>query len=597
MGSDPGTRDAITSPGELTLQHHSSRQRCSDCHINADFNLITDAGNDQTDSLHGQLESHAIQDSQKCIKCHNLGESPLNPHAMSQNELTSLTKQSRADRHVNSAPWLVTVANNSGRSPMHADKLACSLCHKEHRGRFSDLQQFSDGQCQVCHTKQFHSFVSGHPEYEDFPYSQRTRIHFDHSTHYGTHFANFKRVMPDGIAPATCRSCHVSNSTRQMMTLVSYETACGSCHTRQMQGPYTDIAFFALPELDIREQPVGEWPEPPSGHSMTGLEDLPPFMTVLLSTQSQWQEGMHILERAEDDAAAQRGYQKLAIATKLLTGDLIENGESALRRRLRAAVGDYGSEQVVDRLTLSTSPLINILRNSAGVWFPNLSDEWNSLDGNSPPDRQTTSIDQQLTSVMDANWHVGTNPSVIRYRPSRHAEATPKEMLDALVQISGIQEEPDTRTSIGALRGLYRQMTHPRGAFRCIKCHSIDQTPDETLIVNWQALKPDTKQRRLVRFSHAPHITLLNHKKATIHDQDCRTCHILEELEQRNQKFFHRQYETLTHPASANVDRTERTCSGFGPITKSVCVECHTQQLAGNSCLKCHNYHASDPPH
>ena len=31
--------------------------------------------------------------------------------------------------------------------------------------------------------------------------------------------------------------------------------------------------------------------------------------------------------------------------------------------------------------------------------------------------------------------------------------------------------------------------------------------------------------------------------------------------------------------------------SNFMPISKSTCIECHTSQNAGDSCLTCHNYH------
>ncbi|MFP6765212.1 MAG: hypothetical protein VB858_16405, partial [Planctomycetaceae bacterium] len=214
-GSDSASRDAFISPGELTLQHHSSRQRCSDCHTNAELTLK------RMDTAEG-LPDIAIQDSLKCLACHDLGDTPFNPHALPIPELASLTDAAQDGGNTASTPWLISLARRFGTSPMQTGELACSRCHKEHRGRVSDLTQLADEQCQICHTHTFHSFASGHPEFDGFPYSRRTRIHFDHTTHYGTHFANFKRVMPHGERPANCGSCHTPDSDRRMMPVVGF---------------------------------------------------------------------------------------------------------------------------------------------------------------------------------------------------------------------------------------------------------------------------------------------------------------------------------------------------------------------------------------
>ena len=36
------------------------------------------------------------------------------------------------------------------------------------------------------------------------------------------------------------------------------------------------------------------------------------------------------------------------------------------------------------------------------------------------------------------------------------------------------------------------------------------------------------------------------------------------------------------------------TKSGFYPIQKDQCTNCHQNSLAGGECLKCHNYHADE---
>lgn len=595
FGADPASRNGFTSPGELTLQHHSSRQRCSDCHTHAELSIDGMTG---ADSVAGTASTPvAIQDSRKCVQCHELGETPLNPHSLSSDELTDLTVHAQMHPSSGAAPWIVKVAGRFG-SPMQSDQLACSLCHKEHRGRFFDLTRLADEQCQICHTNQFHSFSSGHPDFDEFPYSRRPRIHFDHATHYGIHFANFERIMPDGVAPDSCRDCHQPDSAGQMMPVLGFDEACASCHADQMQGPFSDIAFFAVPELDIRDQPVGEWPGASADLKLTSPFNLPAFMRILLSTQAEWQEGLQILQDADDDAAGQRGHQKLAIATKTVMGDLVVNGESALRNRFLKALGGDGHERTAGGLAKATAPMIETLRNGTRQWFPNLSAEWESLRGDSPPGRVEVNVSGGLSSVLQQGWHIDGSQSTVRFRPLRHAESVPRELIDFLAEIPGIEKEPDGQTSMDALRSLFHELTDPRGSFRCTKCHSIDRTADGGLIVNWKALNSESAARDFVAFSHAPHDALLHRTGSPTEadDKDCRTCHLLEDITSRQQIFIHAQYENLLG-GTVNTDSTSPSCSGFRPTSKTVCAECHVRDRAGDSCVKCHNYHVGPSIH
>jgi hypothetical protein len=598
FGSDPDVRNELVSPGELTLQHHTSRQQCSDCHSQADLDIdgLTGAQTAE-DSESDDSAPLALRDSRKCLACHDLGDSPLNPHALSTGEMTSLSSSAMLDKHDGTAPWLVSVATGLlGSSPLESDELACSLCHKEHRGKFFDLTKLADAQCQVCHTKQFHNFASGHPEFDNFPYARRTRIHFDHTTHYGTHFANFKRLMPDGVAPESCRNCHEPDASRRMMPVVSFEKACGSCHESQMQGPYTDLAFFAIPDLDLGDQPIGDWP---TGISLTSPEDIPAFMQVLLSTQPEWREGLQILKVAVDDSVSQRGHAKLAIATKYLLGDLAENGEEAVRKRLLQAMGEKGNEKIAANLAAATAPMVESLRAASRQWFPKLKEELSALEGDSPPPKADSAIDPESRSMVTEGWHIGASQSVVRYRPFRHADPVPRELIDALVQIKGIEDDPDGQPSMDALRTLFREVTDSRASFRCTKCHSVERVESGRLTVNWQALNPESAERNFVAFSHAPHVTLLggNGKALQGRDQDCRTCHLLEELEDRERAFIHPPYENPLAGWSVNLNPDTPGCSGFLPTSKRVCAECHVEQRAGDSCLKCHNYHVGSSIH
>ena len=80
------------------------------------------------------------------------------------------------------APLVLAAAKTLG--PGGPTDLACAACHTEHQGRDFDLKRMGDQQCQACHQAQFASFASGHPEFTGYPYVRRTRMQFDHVSHW-----------------------------------------------------------------------------------------------------------------------------------------------------------------------------------------------------------------------------------------------------------------------------------------------------------------------------------------------------------------------------------------------------------------------------
>ena len=188
-------------------------------------------------------------------------------------------------------PVFVSLAAGLLGPPAREAGLACSTCHREHRGRHEPVVELDSAQCQVCHARRFASLASGHPEFHAYPYARRTRIVFDHTSHLGQHF-------PDEGAEFRCTGCHELHAGREMV-VSGFEAACASCHARQLTGHdragAKGVAFLRLPGVDVRtlrEQgyATGCWPEWAEG---------PPtlFMRVLLGTGPGWPE----LERALAD--------------------------------------------------------------------------------------------------------------------------------------------------------------------------------------------------------------------------------------------------------------------------------------------------------
>lgn len=239
------TRDAMLNPGPLTASHAGANMNCAACH-GADLAL--------TDSIH----QRAVDMNQNCLSCHaniagNHEESTGFAHGLPPELLAELSGKSSEDRQ----QLLIRLAGNA--SPVidagANGTLACATCHQEHHGQQASLTVLTDQQCQICHQKQFESFAHGHPNFNetDYPFWQRTRIHFDHESHYGGHFAEKADRAPAGFDEATpfaesasCRTCHVTDDRGMHMRLVGYEQSCGACHEDAVRGG-NPIPFLTLP--------------------------------------------------------------------------------------------------------------------------------------------------------------------------------------------------------------------------------------------------------------------------------------------------------------------------------------------------------------
>lgn len=586
FGGSAAVREAVTSPGDLTLQHTSSKQNCESCHHNAgkDFNALSD-------SLSSTV-TVAIEDSQNCLKCHDFGPDALNPHSLSASQLTAMTAKAEASGVRGSKPFFVSLANQLAGSPMDEGELACSRCHKEHRGRLFDLKQMADSQCQVCHTSTFHGFNAGHPEFSGFPYKRRTRIHFDHATHYGSHFANFKRIMPNGKAPESCETCHQPDPSHQTMPVVNFGQACGSCHGDQLNRAIDSVAFLSLPQVDVAllqqsQSRIGEWPSEVTLLTVDG--ELPAFTQLLLENDENWAKANQMLQMAEQDgdAAQARAQAQLVWATKSLISDLVTNGRSELERRLTAALGPSGRNPALINALTGSGAFLDRLQIASAIWFPNLQQELEQHDGDSSPEYKSVAVSGASSSV--AGWNTGAG--TITYLPSGHDDRTVQVLIDALVAVPRITTEAEKDDSQAA-RQLFSVVTDPTASFRCMTCHTVDAA-DGSAVVNWYGRRLTSRDRSFVRFSHSPHVTLLvqgDKSGASETASECAHCHKLGDFSNREEVFFHSQFLDIAS-GKANTNPHTSGTSGFDAVGRAVCAECHTQARAGESCLKCHNYH------
>lgn len=363
-------RNHHLAPGPLCSSHAQilagqGADRCAACHGAANGNLTS-----WISSTFAMGKQQGLSQSELCMKCHTstiLAEHALNPHNVAPSELAELT-----DKHatLGSTPGMSMVGLSA---PIHGHQIACSACHREHRGAQQDLAAMTDQQCQSCHQRDFHDFASGHPEFVNYAQNRRSRIAFDHSTHSLKHF-------PAKQADFNCQQCHLDDSFQNVKQLASFQQACSSCHDQQIKtSSESGLALLALPMLDTdaiesASLSLGSWPI-----AATGDFDgpIPPIMRVLLSADS---EAAKILNQrgadfdfADLDPTKRDDVQDavgLAWSIKRLLADLSQNGSTEVAARLKTVTGIEVDDAEIQAMASQLDE--SVFQSAIQRWMPNL---------------------------------------------------------------------------------------------------------------------------------------------------------------------------------------------------------------------------------
>ena len=259
--------------------------------------------------------------------------------------------------------------------------IGCATCHVQHGDRTSELKSMSDAECQSCHTAQFGSFSNGHPEFSNYPYTRRTRIIFDHSSHFGQHFPKIAAKNDPALKPPeSCAGCHELSPSRRLMVTKSFENTCRACHVKQitgaerMSGP-RGVPFLTIPGLDVetlrqRKAAIGEWPEESEA-------ELTPFMAMMLSAQPSLKEDLarignrDLLDLSDAGDADIAAVERLVWGIKSLLFEMSTKHPASLKERLATANG--GGDIPVSRL-IAALPR-DVLLGARRDWLPNLAQE------------------------------------------------------------------------------------------------------------------------------------------------------------------------------------------------------------------------------
>lgn len=599
------SRRAAVSPGQVSASHLAIADDCSACHEQGDGTAI--------DWIEAAAAGHSLASQNNlCLECHGeLAEHAVSPHGMSPSALCEITDQTASRRE---GPPMVRLANSVMPLP---NELNCALCHQEHHGVDHDLQALADAQCQVCHQRTFHSFDSGHPSFTEYPFDRRTRIRFDHATHYGVHFSNFARMMPSGVPPGddaeiasaastTCMHCHAQDASGAFMGVRDFETMCASCHEPQIAEddpavtppiPVFSLAGFA---------PGRDGPQSPSEDT---AHPFPPIMQLLLSADPDFRQ-VYASSAGYDPFSSEAVWPadpaariSLIEATGRLLQELAAAPIESFQRRLQQALRNEAAEAAMSASAqFRSSGFAEGLRALTSAMEPIREpvSENEEVDSSNAPETAGQNPDGQFVRQLGWSYHPDTR--TLSYTPHGHADPFVRAWIDLAVNYAA----PAALTSGGdagdrdvagqAADRLLEFFARSASAGRCIKCHTIDAGSAGSRLsvagapsrfhVNWRALQPSSRHSDFTRFSHGPHVVMLST------GDECKSCHELEEQVEFDRPEF------LLSGGLVRTNPLAPACAGIRQLSSTQsCVRCHRQEGASQRCTTCHNYHVGANSH
>ena len=572
-----GYRSDFINPGDLTFQH-SRVGSCAGCHSSFDDGPLS--------WPHAAFaKSPEIEDSKRCVACHELGTNTLSPHGFPKAELAAITN--RAGRPTSPSTPL-DLQLTRALLPLRTDggaALPCMTCHQEHRGQAVDLTDITNGRCVICHSAQFSSLADGHPAFTNFPFDRRTRIAFDHDSHFKTHFKSndFKDRTFSG-----CTGCHEPDVRGSLMVLKGFQSTCAACHAGQIEGASRasakGIEIFNVPGIDVvslqdAEVPIGGWPE-------DAESEISPFMEFLLSSDANYVaaasalKDIDLLDLEDAESDVLNAVKDMAWAVKTLYYELTSEGVPALQRRLESASGrKLGTAELANLTGLLP---MDTIRNAQRAWFPALHREveLNRAGENVafPEPAEDSEAEQgeepevEMASGEDwasaGGWYLDEFGTF--YRPTSHADT----LISSWLQFTSAVEGDAAASAVAA----FELLADPKAPGRCMKCHTIDAAEagsSSKVTVNWRGKQPSLNEQKFTQFSHTVHFPLLD-------KNGCTDCHSV---------------NPEAKPQAGYKDRDPMTFEGnYGNIARQTCAQCHAKNQARDSCVTCHNYHIGDFP-
>ncbi len=618
-------RDAM-APGPLTSVHAqlihnpSDPHRCASCH---DEQRKGQPSLSETDWNSTSIGAHS--QTERCLTCHarDLPRMRLaSPHDLPEQELKNLSERMTKKGH--SADNLLIGFTRHRPINWHEHSLSCSDCHREHQGAQHDLEAISSQRCQACHQNQFGSFAVDHPEFREYPRPGSQSVAFNHLRHRDLHFTKSNSTFD-------CRTCHVNESENgrvgQVFRSASFEKACASCHQAPISSSLPDgLVVFQLPSLDTTGLKnsgidIGTWPEEAS-QILDG--NIPLFMQWLLLGDKASASVLDAMPRSgklsDFDVKTEvdrEAIAKLARATKVLLGELAQDGQKIFQTRLTIH-GQSSEDKAVMELLRGVPP--DLFRQAYREWFEPLPSKPSSREIYTSSNRLTPTTpsaenaflsgaddllsDSKLATAFPSEpegpvlsnskswkdirsrqhlpaggWMIDRQRMAIVYVPSGHADRWLTAFLtlghSRAIESHASTDGTDIEKPSRLAQRLIDECLQPTSLGRCAECHqgltkfTSVKAPTEL----WQAKRFDARVRDLTRFNHGPHLIQSGL-------QDCKSCHRLHEKESTN-----------SQNENASIDLLKQV--DFISVQRSDCASCHRPNAAGDHCTQCHHYHTN----
>lgn len=300
-------------PGSLASAH-ASIEACSSCHAKSSGSKLG--------WLKGLIAGNPHADSKACLTCHKMAETALEAHGASHALLQQSTERLKAVAAKMSIPTAARAQDALfPASAVMARDVYCATCHHEHQGAGAKLATVADAQCRSCHVVKFDGFDGGHPAFDGYPFRRRTRIVFDHASHFDKHFPEVAKKAKAKRVPESCSTCHTVGKGTAIMGVAAFEDTCATCHLDQITGKERasgpkGIAFLALPGLDLatlksKGARIGEWPE-------ASEAALTPFMRVMLARDARGRKLVASLDKLDLQDLGKASDAEIAAVTDLV---------------------------------------------------------------------------------------------------------------------------------------------------------------------------------------------------------------------------------------------------------------------------------------
>ena len=585
----------MMTPGHLSEVHRSLEQNCDACHSAVEKGLVANI-----------VDLHkGFDDNSKCLTCHSYGENADSTHNLAK------LKDSHGSH-------------------------SCTECHKEHKGE--DASIINTKSCLSCHKD---AMQDGHSQFSNYPFKRRTRMTFDHKSHFGKFFKE-----KGGFAPEKCSACHILSPTGKNMLVKSFSLSCSACHENQIVDKQKKYDFISLPYLDTESlSDVGEWPEDAEG-------EITPFMKLLLSDDKEFTDSYNAIKDVElDDLTDVSDEQKKHVQKVIWkVKDLLfqmANKKGFIKEKLTKALAnqDNSNSKELSQFDIPDT----VIKNSANKWFPKLKQEirvYKSGDlsklkeikeeEKKAPVKKEDSDKVEIgpggeIKIDDVDIGADGEIKIDDVDIGADGEIKVDEIdiggdgeikIDEIdigtgeIDINAAVEEPTTQVDVDVNVELvkvgqwdwedfsisYTPESHADKVLRYWLINSINKK-DESLKDIFDSLKDPVKSPGLCLKCHSvddiggkqiinwhakrPQANLKNHTQfdhsshtKSVIKEGCVSCHNINS-EADYMKAFKGNYNPFEF------------VSNFNSINKNKCFDCHTNNSPGKaaSCTECHNYH------